>query len=210
VNAEVYIADLALGAQQRLTIGGSFDAEPALDPTGAAIAFVSSRSGTARVWLMDTTGANPRALETGSTTFVPEVAPRWSPSGDRIAFTSTRTGTSQVYVVPAAGGNAEQLSDESTGAFTPARVNNGESIVYMALSARPRLAVMTADGGNVSPYATSVDGLSEPACSATVCLATSGALGGPGDIVFIRRAGGAPEALVTGTAQDRRAALLVP
>jgi TolB protein len=210
VNAEVYIADLALGNQQRLTIGGSFDGEPALDPTGTTIAFVSSRSGTPRVWLMDATGANPRALETGSTTFVPEVAPRWSPTGDRIAFTSTRTGTSQVFVVPVAGGSAEQLSHESGGAFTPAWVSDGASIVYMALSGGPRLALMTAVGGDPVAFTTHADGLSEPACAAIACLANSGPVGGPGDIVFIRRAGAVPETLTLAGGNDRRPAFLVP
>ena len=210
VNAEVYIADLALGNQQRLTIGSSFDGEPALDPSGTTVAFVSSRSGTPRIWLMDATGANPRALATGSTTFVPEVAPRWSPTGDRIAFTSTRTGTSQVFVVSAAGGSAEQLSHESGGAFTPAWMNNGTSIVYMALSGGPRLAVITASGGNPTAYTTHAEGLSEPTCDATACLASSGPVGGPGDIVFIRRAGGAAETLTPAGGNDRRPAILVP
>jgi Tol biopolymer transport system component len=138
------------------------------------------------------------------------VAPRWSPTGDRIAFTSTRTGTSQVFVVPANGGAAEQISHESGGAFTPAWVNKGASIVYMALSGGPRLTVMTAAGDNPTAFTTHADGLSEPACADAACLATSGPVGGPGDIVFIRRAGASPETLTPGGGNDRRPAILVP
>jgi TolB protein len=208
-NPEIYIADISLGAQLRLTTTTATDDAPALDPTGTTIAFVSTRSGTPRIWLMDASGANPRLLETGSATFVPEGSPAWSSGGDRLAFTSTRTNASQVFVVPATGGQATQLSHEATGAFSPAWSVDGASVIYVVLGG-PSVMRVSAAGGNATAFALDDRGISDPACASGICLAVTGAIGAPGDLIVVSANGRTRQSVLARTADDRQPAILVP
>jgi TolB protein len=208
-NAEIYSADLGLADQQRLTVSSATDDAPALDPSGTTVAFVSTRSGARRVWLMDANGANPRALATGSATFVPEGSPVWSPSGDRIAFTSTRTNASQVFLLDAAGGTAVQLSHEAAGAFTPAWSGDGRSIVYV-ITGGPGLMRVPVTGGDATPFALDDRGLSDPACRVTACLAVLGALDAAGDLLVMSSTGRTRRPILARPADDRHPAILVP
>ena len=210
-NPEIYAAALDLTAQQRLTTTSATDEAPALDPAGATIAFVSTRSGAPRVWLMDPNGANPRPLDTGSATFVPEGSPAWSPTGDRIAFTSTRTNASQVFVIPAAGGQAVQVSREATGAFTPAWSADGRSILYVTLAGGPRVMRIAASGaGDASAFAVDEAGVGDPVCRGGICLAVIGSLDGPRDLVAFGPTGRGRTPVLVRDADDRQPAILVP
>ncbi|HLB08546.1 MAG TPA: hypothetical protein VK617_03380, partial [Gemmatimonadaceae bacterium] len=71
-DEEIYMAKNDLSGLKRLTAIGGEDEQPNLSPNGARIAFVSDRTGTARLWTMDSTGANQVALSTGSDANVPE------------------------------------------------------------------------------------------------------------------------------------------
>ena len=183
-NPEVYFADLRAITQRRLTTHTATDGEPALHPAGERIAFVSMRSGTPRLWTMDTLGGALAPLATGSDSFYPERAPAWSPEGERLAFTSARTGTSQVYVVDAAGGNAVQVTSEAGGAFDPSWSATGAHIVYATGAGTPRLRAISASGGQAVDYLVLPDtALGEPSCGAQFCLAVRGAYGQEGDLV---------------------------
>ena len=194
-DAEVYVADADLGTQQRLTVNVGFDGEPALDPAGTTIAFVSSRSGTRRIWLMDVAGANGRPLATGSPTFVPEGVPVWSPTGDRIAFTSTRTSTSQVYVVARDGGTAVQLTHEATGAFDPTWTSDG-AVLYTSMRGAPLIMTVPASGGaEATAFASHPAGLGEAVCGNDVCLAVVDPLGAARAVAVIGAKVGVREVL---------------
>lgn len=208
-NAEIYIANPDLGGQLRLTNDASTDDAPALDPSGTTVAFVSSRSGTPRIWLMDADGANPRALETGSAVHVPEGSPAWSPSGDELAFTSTRTNTSQVFVVDATGSDAVQLSHEASGAFMPTWNGAGDVILYTALGAGPRLLAVSAAGGDATIFASAASGVGDGTCAPSLCLAVSGLLEANGDLIALRSGGDGPQHVLVRSADDRQPAFLV-
>lgn len=208
-NAEIYIGDLNLAGQQRLTDNSSNDREPALDPSGTTVAFVSSRSGAPRIWLMDATGANPRPLDTGSPSFTPEGAPVWSPAGDRIAFTSTRTNTAQIFILKTSAGQAEQLTHEASGAFTPAWSADGRSILYAVAAGQPRIMIIPASGGDAVLFASGDRPLGEPACAANVCLVVAGTSDADRDIIAVKERHVAAT-LLDRAADDRRPAFLVP
>jgi len=212
-DPELYVADLDGGMQRRLTTNAAIDAEPALHPAGQLVLFVSNRSGTPRIWLTDADGAEATPLPTGSASFVPEHAPAWSPSGDRIAFTSSRTGTSQVYVVvPGTGGNAVQLTSESGGAFDPAWLPGGATILYVAAAGTPRLRSVDVATRAAHDVAADARGLGEPSCGAAVCLATAGPYGDAGDVLAVlpNRPSSVPRQVVTRAGDDRQPAVLVP
>ena len=213
-DAEIYAAtlspDLTLGTQTRLTNEYGNDDEPALNPSTTTIAFVSGRSGSPRIWLMEANGANPRPLNTGSADYVPEAGPRWSPTGDRLVFTSTRSGTSQVYVVAAAGGTALQLSHETRGGFTPSWMPDGNRVLYTAVSGSGQVMSVPANGGDATVFATSVEGLGEASCSARYCLTVAAPLGNAGHVVALTAKGNATSLVFPRVADDHRPAIVFP
>lgn len=209
-NGEIYIADTALAGQQRLTTDPWDDTAPALSPTGSRIAFVSNRSGTPRIWMMDADGANQALLATGSSAFVPEGAPAWQPTGGRIAFTSTRTGTSQVYTMDVAGGPAVQLTREATGAFLPSWSSDGKSVLFTTLEGGSSVRVMPWTGVESRPLAAGDAALSQGRCFGQWCLAVAGGTGAGGrSIVSVSRIGREPRAVTTTGSDDAEPAFLV-
>lgn len=171
-GTEIYFATLDLTAPRRLTTTAAAveDVEPALDPSGTQVAFVSTRSGVPRLWVTDTVGATPSAIATGSDPAVPERAPAWSPDGTRLAFTSSRAGESQVYVLPLAGGEVQRLTNEAAGAFEPAWNGNTE-IVYVA-GGVSRIKAVTVSSGLVRFLSPGGIAMDQPSCARGVCVGT--------------------------------------
>jgi Tol biopolymer transport system component len=174
-----------LSGLKRLTTSSGEDEQPNLSPDASRIAFVSYRSGTPRIWVMDSTGANQTALETGSESYVPESAPSWSPDGSQLVYTSTRSGLSQVFVIPAAGGAPVQLTHEMNGAFNPVWSADGSQIFYVSVMGTPSLRVVTVATGETSDWVYDGAGIGQPSCTAAGCIAVEGAYGSNGSIVSI-------------------------
>jgi len=184
-DEEIYMGRNDLSGLKRLTTSAGEDEQPRLSPDASKIAFVSFRSGTPRIWVMDSTGANQTALETGSESYVPENAPAWSPDGTKLVYTSTRSGSSQLFVIPAAGGTPVQLTNEMNGAFNPAWSADGTQIYYVAVMGLPSLRAVTVATGETSDWVYDGTGIGQPSCAAAACIAVEGAYGTNGSIVSI-------------------------
>jgi WD40 repeat protein len=184
-DEEIYMAKNDLSGLKRLTTSDGTDEQPKLSPDGSRIVFVSGRSGTPRLWTMDSTGANQTALATGSESYVPESAPAWSPNGTQLAYTSTRSGLSQLFVISAAGGTPVQLTNEMNGAFNPVWSADGTQIYFVSVVGAPSLRVVTVTTNETSDWVYDGAGIGQPACSASACFAVEGAYGDNGDIVSI-------------------------
>ena len=59
---DIYTIPMAGGAATRLTSGQPFDAQPHFSPDGKSIVFVSDRSQSDNLWVMNADGTSPRAL----------------------------------------------------------------------------------------------------------------------------------------------------
>jgi Tol biopolymer transport system component len=59
---DIYTLPLAGGKATRITSGQMFDAQPHYSPDGRSIVFVSDRSQSDNLWVMNADGTNPRAL----------------------------------------------------------------------------------------------------------------------------------------------------
>jgi dipeptidyl aminopeptidase/acylaminoacyl peptidase len=184
-DEEIYMGRNDLSRLKRLTVSAGDDEQPNLSPDGTRIAFVSTRSGSPRIWLMDSTGANQTALPTGSESYVPESAPAWSPDGTKIVYTSTRSGMSQVFVIPVGGGTPTQLSHEMNGAFNPVWSADGTQIYFVAVMGVPSLRAVTIATGETSDWVYDGAGIGQPACAAAGCVAVESAYGSNGSIVSI-------------------------
>jgi WD40 repeat protein len=184
-DEEIYMGRNDLSGLKRLTTSAGEDEQPNLSPDGSRIAFVSDRSGTPRIWVMDSTGANQTALATGSESYVPESAPSWSPDGTKLVYTSTRSGMSQVFVISAAGGTPVQLSHEMNGAFNPVWSADGKQIYFVSVMGEPSLRAVTVATGETSDWVYDGAGIGQPACASTGCIAVEGAYGSNGSIVSI-------------------------
>ena len=124
----------ALWALQRI---GS----PSLSPDGAlAVAAVTSFSmkdnkSSSSLWLMSTTGGEPRALTTCGDK---DSAPRYSPRGDLIAFTAKREQqgrkdeTTQLYVIAPDGGEARRAAEVATGVEAFRWSSDGKRLIFIS------------------------------------------------------------------------------
>jgi hypothetical protein len=117
-------------------------------PDGTRIAFVSARSGTEGIYLMDADGGHVTRLTTNG-----EVAPDWSPDGTRLLFWPFVTrGFGPVSVMNADGSNVHALGQGSLPVWSPdgRRIaferQNGICIYDLCGLA---VYVMNADGGDV-------------------------------------------------------------
>ena len=208
-DEEIYMSRNDLSGLKRLTTSSGEDEQPRLSPDGMRIAFVSYRSGSPRIWMMDSTGANQTALATGSESYVPENAPSWSPDGTQLVYTSTRSGLSQVFVISANGGTPVQLTHEMNGAFNPVWSSDGSTIYYVSVVAAPSLRAVTVATGETSDWVYDGAGVGQPACSSSGCFAVEGAYGTNGNIVSI--ATDASMTTVVGTAANETSpTVLVP
>lgn len=107
---------------------------PALSPDGRTVALVvqewniEANKSTSNIWLVPTTGGEPRRLTTAQAS---DGSPVWSPDGTRIAFVSKR-GEDQaagLYVIRTDGGEAEKILELPFAITNPRWMPDGKSVI---------------------------------------------------------------------------------
>jgi hypothetical protein len=133
-NAELYTLPLTGGAEQRLTTTVANEIEPALSTNGQRLAYISSGSGSPRLWQSagDATGA--AAVVTGATGPTIEAQPTWNRSGDQLAFTSTNSGNADVYLLNVGTGAVSGVAGANTSQpeVEPSWAADGSALVFVA------------------------------------------------------------------------------
>ena len=119
---------------------------PELSPDGGRVAFVSTRSGDAEIWVSEPDGSNAvqltfmGALETN--------CPHWSPDGRSIVFSSNPEGEFDVYVVPAAGGKPRRLTSHPSIDLAASYSRDGKWINFNSMRTGDyRVWKMPVEGG---------------------------------------------------------------
>jgi Tol biopolymer transport system component len=116
-------------------------------PDGRRVAFTSTRSGDAEIWVSDPDGSN--AVQLTSTQAQDTNCPYWSPNGQLITFSSNGEGEFDVYVVPAAGGKPRRLTSHPAIDIAPKFSRDGEWIYFSSMrSGDYRVWKMPAAGGD--------------------------------------------------------------
>lgn len=111
---DLYTLPIAGGTAKAITSGMSWDTQPTFSPDGRSIAFISDRSGSDNVWLVDPEGGDPKQV----TKETELSSPSWSPDGQFIAvrrhFTSQRSlGAGEVWLYHRTGGAGVQMTKRS-------------------------------------------------------------------------------------------------
>jgi len=117
-RAQLYIKRLSDGATWALTKQGAGIAyDPAWQPTGDLIVFVSSESGNDEIWTVRSNGTDARQLTHNSWEW--DKYPSWSPDGKQIVFWSNREGRKQIYVMNADGTGQHNISNSPYDDYDP-------------------------------------------------------------------------------------------
>lgn len=106
------------------------------------IVFVSDRSGSPQLYIMNTNGSGQKALTTHASVLS---APAISPNGTRIAFIGLVDSWPQVMTVGGEGGTPEQLTASTTPKSIVSYTPNGEKLAFIASG---RVYAAEANGDN--------------------------------------------------------------
>ena len=117
---------------------------PDLSPDETQIAFVSTRSGGAEIWIANRDGSRARQLSTFGRASMR--VPRWSPDGKSILISAAVNGQPDLYTFDAASGAMTRLTNDHEDEVAPYWSPDGASILFTRLE-QPGIFTMPVDGG---------------------------------------------------------------
>lgn len=103
---------------------------PDLSPDARRLAFISTRSGAAQLWIADRDGANARQLTEFGRAYIRP--PRWSPDGSTILVSASVNGQLDLYTIDVATANATRLTNDQDDEIAPAWSHDGRSVLFGA------------------------------------------------------------------------------
>jgi TolB protein len=146
------------------------NSQPVWSPDGSTILWVSDRSGSHDLWLMNADGSNQRDLT--NTPDVQAENPNWSPDGTRILFDSCPASSYpcpggtvdyNVFVVNADGSGLRQLTTSPAIEANPAWSPDMRKIVYRSdASGNTEVWKMNADGSDKRKLTGGLQGGGDP------------------------------------------------
>ena len=131
-GTDLVLATLALDSSRpkKITIGrGTDNTSPSYSPDGTHIAFISGRSGSPQVYIMDADGSNVQLLtpyKAGVRSY--RASPDWSPDGRAVAY-EQQNGNFQIWMVDVRDRVPKQLTNEGENE-DPSWAPDGRHIVF--------------------------------------------------------------------------------
>ena len=136
-GSDIWFLPVSDGARETCVISGPWEnRSPAMSPDGQWLAYLSGQAGALDVWVVPTSGGEPRQL-TERTNPLDESrwVPRWSPDGRWIAYVSSRSGernNDDVWISSIDGSEHRQLTVGLTVNSNPAWSPDGLGIAVVA------------------------------------------------------------------------------
>jgi Tol biopolymer transport system component/DNA-binding winged helix-turn-helix (wHTH) protein len=121
--------DLSSTLRPAVSTSDQWNHSPDLSPNQKQLAFVSTRSGNAEVWLSDRDGGNARQLTTFGRASMR--VPRWSPDGTTILISATVNGQPDLYLIDVAG-TMTRLTDDGEDEVAPSWSHDGSAVMFGA------------------------------------------------------------------------------
>jgi len=112
---DLYTLPASGGTATRIVGGSGFDGQPRFSPDGRSIVYVSDRSGSENLWLVDPDGNNQRPLTQGRGSAY--VSPDWTPDGTYVV-TSKGVGTLDLWMIHKDGGAGFKLTGQTPAPAT--------------------------------------------------------------------------------------------
>jgi len=114
-------------------------------PFLSRIAFVSDRTGSPEIWMMDWNGMNQTQLTKHNSI---ALGPTWSPDGRHIAFTSYLRGEPAIFLLTPSEGYLKLLWDQGGVNSSPAFSPDGQEIAFASsIEGNVDIWVINTDGG---------------------------------------------------------------
>jgi Tol biopolymer transport system component/DNA-binding winged helix-turn-helix (wHTH) protein len=123
-------ADLTPTLRPLVQTSDQWNHSPDLSPDARRLAFISTRSGGAELWISDPDGNNARQLTRFGRAYIRP--PRWSPDGTRILISASVNGRLDLYAVDATTANVTRLTDDEDDEIAPSWSHDGQSIMFGA------------------------------------------------------------------------------
>jgi len=123
-------ADHAATLRPVVRTSDQWNHSPDLSPDGKRIAFVSTRSGDAELWVADRDGSNARQLSAFGRASMRQ--PRWSPDGRRVLISAGVNGQMDLYALDAATGASFRLTNDVDDEVAPAWSHDGSAVIFGA------------------------------------------------------------------------------
>ncbi len=146
-QTDLFTQNLDGTEEERLTSHTHDNFGARFSPDGRRVAYSSTRTGNAKIWLLDLESRIERQLtqREGDDGF-----PDWSPDGREIVFTSNEGGKTSLWVVAAEGGAARKLTDALPAMWRLRWSPDGKWIGFVANSEAGRaLFAIPSQGGEV-------------------------------------------------------------
>ena len=127
---DIYTIPIEGGEANRLTSGMAYDVQPTFSPDGSHLAFISDRSGSDNLWVMEADGSDPKAISKEKEQRVS--TPDWAPDGTYLL--ARRQG--DLWLYHKAGGSGLKLtsSDLAQGLTGPSFSPDGRYIYFSSRS----------------------------------------------------------------------------
>lgn len=107
---DIYTVPATGGAATRITSGTPFDGQPRFAPDGKSIVFVSDRTGSENLYLIDPDGKNLRAITRGANQSY--VSPDWTPDGQYVVVSRSN----DLWLYHRQGGSGLRLTGQTPAA----------------------------------------------------------------------------------------------
>ena len=149
---------------RRITKHSAIETEPVLSPDGETLAYISDKTGSPQIYLMDLSTKKSRRL-TLSDKY--NINPAWSPDGSMIAYCNVKNNKSTVFRLGVADnmiGLGRQVSPNGMNAESPVWSPDGSMIAYsgnQGTGKNWKIYYSLSSGGSASRLTNSADGINE-------------------------------------------------